>query len=115
MIAAAIMCGGEVNGRRILKSETVQLMCTVPYKNDPRIGRALGWDMYSSHSSCKGTLTSPRRTLCHTGYTGPSMVIDLDNRLAIILLAHRCHPYDVGSMKELRAEVADIVAGAIIR
>lgn len=115
VIAAAIMCGGEVNGRRILKSETVQLMCTVPYKNDPRIGRALGWDMYSSHSSCKGTLTSPRRTLCHTGYTGPSMVIDLDNRLAIILLAHRCHPYDVGSMKELRAEVADIVAGALIR
>lgn len=115
VIAAAVMGGGEVNGRRILESETVKLMCTVPYKNDPRIGRALGWDMYSPHSSCKGTLTSQRRTLCHTGYTGPSMVIDLENQLAIILLTHRCHPYDTGSLKELRAEVADIVAGAVIR
>ena len=114
VIAAAIMGGGEVGGRRILKSETVQLMCTVPYKNDPHIGRALGWDMYSPHSSCKGTLTSPRRTLCHTGYTGPSMVIDLENRVAVILLAHRCHPHDVGSMKELRAEVADIVSGSLM-
>lgn len=113
VIAAAIMGGGEVCGRRILGSETVKLMCTVPYSNDPYIGRALGWDMYSSHSSCKGNKTSPRRTLCHTGYTGPSMVIDLDNSLAIILLANRCHPYDTGSLKELRTEVADIVAGAL--
>ena len=113
VIAAAIMGGGEVGGVRILKNETVQLMCTVPYKNDSHIGRALGWDMYSSHSSCKGTLTSQRRTLCHTGYTGPSMVIDLENQLSIILLAHRCHPHDTGSMKDLRAEVADIVAGSL--
>ncbi len=115
VIAAAILGGGEVCGRRVLKPETVRLMATVPEENDPSVGRALGWDVSSSHSSPNGHLTTPGRTLCHTGYTGPSMVIDLEAGFAVVLLANRVHPEDDGSLKEMRAAVSDIVASAVIR
>ena len=109
VIAAAIMGEGEVCGRRILKPETVQLMATVPAGNKAHVGRALGWDVSSSHSSLKGSFTTPGRTLCHTGYTGTSMVIDLDRKIAIILLTNRVHPRDDGSLKELRIRLADLI------
>ena len=49
----------------------------------------------------------------HTGYTGTSLVIDLDTHTAIILLTNRVHPTDDGSVSRLRALVSNIVAGAI--
>jgi CubicO group peptidase (beta-lactamase class C family) len=51
--------------------------------------------------------------LMHTGYTGTSIVIDLESRTAIILLTNRVHPTDDGSCARLRALVSNIVAGAI--
>ena len=52
-------------------------------------------------------------TVGHTGYTGTSLVMDLDNKTAVIILAHRVHPSDDGSVARLRCVVANIVAGAI--
>ena len=115
VIAAAIFGEGEVGGVRLLRPETIRLMCTVPAGNAPEVGRALGWDISSSHSHFKGSLMSPTRTLNHTGYTGTSMVLDLDSRTGVILLANRCHPTDDGSLREVRTAVSDIVAGAVIR
>ena len=113
VIAAAIMGGGAVHGRRILGPATVRTMAAIPAENAPHIGRALGWDVCSDHAGLRGDLTSRTRTLCHTGYTGTSMIIDLDSRTAVILLANRCHPTDDGSLARTRACVANIVAGAI--
>ena len=62
-ICSAIMKCGE----GILKPATVRLMTTVPEENDPKVGRALGWD------------TKNDFTICHTGYTGTSVEIDLKN------------------------------------
>ena len=50
----------------------------------------------------------------HTGYTGTSLVIDLDTQTAIVLLTNRVHPSDDGSVSRLRALVSNIVAGAIL-
>jgi CubicO group peptidase (beta-lactamase class C family) len=113
VIAAALMNGGEINGRRVLGPQTVRAMATVPEDNAPHIGRALGWDMRSSSSGIKGDMMSRDATLCHTGYTGTSMVIDLDSRTAVILLTNRCHPTDSGALYRVRAAVANIVAGSI--
>ena len=115
VIAAAIMGGGAVHGRRILGPETVRTMAAVPAENAPHIGRALGWDVCSDHAGIRGDLTSRTRTLCHTGYTGTSMVIDLDSQTAIILLTNRCHPTDDGALARTRACVANIVAGSILQ
>ena len=114
VLAAAVMNGGAVNGKRILGPLTVEMMATVPAENAPHIGRALGWDIWSDYSWFKGDIFSRTRTLNHTGYTGTSAVIDLDTKCAVILLAHRVHPYDQGSMARTRACVSNIVAGSII-
>ena len=112
-IAACLLNGGAVDGKRILSPATVRMMFTVPEENDPAVGRALGWDCSSSHSGLKGDLLSRDNSFMHTGYTGPSIVMDLDNDLAVIILAHRVHPTDKGSVGRLRARIANIVAGAI--
>lgn len=113
VICAAIMNGGAVNGRRILSPATVELMATVPSDNAPWIGRALGWDNRSSAAGLRGDLMSRTRTICHTGYTGTSIVMDLDSKTAVIVFAHRVHPKDEGGTGKLRARVANIVAGSI--
>jgi CubicO group peptidase (beta-lactamase class C family) len=62
----------------------------------------------------RGDLFNPETTLMHTGYTGTSLVIDLDTQTAIVLLTNRVHPTDDGSVSRLRALVSNIVAGAIL-
>ena len=98
---------------RILSRAVVRLMTTIPPQNAPTVGRALGWDMKSDHSGLRGDLFNPETTLMHTGYTGTSLVIDLDTHTAIVLLTNRVHPHDDGSVSRLRALVSNIVAGAI--
>ncbi len=123
VVCAAVMNGGvlvDKKGRtlestRILSPLTVRLMATIPPQNDPSVGRALGWDKKSSHSGPRGDLFNPETTIMHTGYTGTSIVIDTETKTAIILLTHRVHPEDKGSVGRLRALVANIVAGSIIQ
>jgi CubicO group peptidase (beta-lactamase class C family) len=88
-------------GEGILKPATVRLMTTVPEENDPKVGRALGWD------------TKNDFTICHTGYTGTSVEIDLKNHTAIILLTNRVHPEDKGSVRDLRLKVSGIVTSSL--
>ena len=123
VICAAIMNGGclvdkkgnSLESTRILSPATVRLMTTIPSQNDPSVGRALGWDKKSSHSGLRGDLFNPETTIMHTGYTGTSIVIDMESRTAVILLTHRVHPQDKGGVGRLRALVANIVAGSIIQ
>lgn len=123
VICSAIMNGGvlvDKKGRtlestRILSPLTVRLMTTIPPQNDPSVGRALGWDKKSSHSGLRGDLFNPETTIMHTGYTGTSIVIDMESKTAVILLTHRVHPQDKGGVGRLRALVANIVAGSIIQ
>ena len=98
---------------RILSRAAVRLMTTIPPENTPSVGRALGWDKKSDHSGLRGDLFNPETTLMHTGYTGTSLVIDLDTHTSIILLTNRVHPTDDGSAARLRALVSNIVAGSI--
>lgn len=123
VVCAAVMNGGvlvDKKGRalestRILSPLTVRLMTTIPPQNDPSVGRALGWDKKSSHSGPRGDLFNPETTIMHTGYTGTSIVIDMESKTAVILLTHRVHPQDKGGVGRLRALVANIVAGSIIQ
>lgn len=109
VICAAIMNGGTVDGRQILRPETVELMCS---PQEGAFGRALGWDSQSP-AAWIAEAFAPDRVICHTGYTGTSIVMDLDRKIAVILLANRCHPRDEGGLGRTRAAVARIVAESL--
>lgn len=70
--------------------------------------RALGWDL-----GFYGDLVSPKHSINHTGYTGTSLAMDLERKIAIILLTNRVHPTDDGSLSRTRAVISNIVAAAI--
>ena len=114
ILAAALMNGGEYNGKRVLGKLTLETMTRVP-ENVKKEGRSLGWDNYSAYASNNGNLFHPERTFGHTGYTGTSIVIDPVSKTAVILLANRVHPEDKGSVVRLRALVANAVAGSVIK
>lgn len=114
ILAAALMNGGEYNGKRILGALTVETMTRVPAEV-ANLGRSLGWDNYSSYASNNGNLFHPTKTFGHTGYTGTSIVIDPVSKTAVILLANRVHPEDKGSVVRLRALVANAVAGSVTK
>ena len=99
--------------QQILRPETIELMCTIPQENDPSVGRALGWDKKSAHSSPSGDIFDKETTLCHTGYTGTTLVIDFKTRTAIVMLTNRVHPSDDGLVGPRRRTIANIVAGSI--
>ena len=114
VIAAAILNGGEINGRRILGSESVRMMMTIPKDNDPCVARAIGWDTYDMYPGTSGDIFPREHMIGHTGYTGTSMIIEPDTRTAVIILAHRVHPVDEGSNARMRATIANIAAASII-
>jgi Beta-lactamase class C and other penicillin binding proteins len=114
ILATALMNGGEYNGRRVLGKLTVAAMTRIPMGYED-LGRSLGWDNYSSYSSNKGDIFNPTKTFGHTGYTGTSIVIDPEAKVAVILLTNRVHPTDKGSVTDLRALVSNIVAGSIFK
>lgn len=106
VMCAALMNGGEIHGRRILKKRTVKQMFTI---QDKKIGRMLGWDSTSPYAWFVGENLSKDKIACHTGYTGTSVVMDLNEKLAIILLTNNAHPFDKGSVGPARKAVSEIV------
>lgn len=111
ILAAALLNGGEYNGKRILSPMGVQALTRIP-QNMGSFGRSLGWDVSSPFSSNKGDLFGTN-TYGHTGYTGTSIVIDPDSQTAVILLTNRVHPEDKGEVTRLRSIVANVVAASI--
>lgn len=109
--AMMMLNDGAFKGRQVLSPLTVRTTTTVPF-GFSAFGRTPGWDMYSSYASNQGDLLGPN-TYGHTGYTGTSIVIDPDHKIAVILLTNRVHPDDKGSVSRLRALVANAVAGAV--
>jgi CubicO group peptidase (beta-lactamase class C family) len=74
----------------------------------PGSTRALGWDTPAPGSS-SGRLLPPS-SFGHTGFTGTSIWIDPEHRLAIVLLSNRVNPTrDNPRWAPIRGKVADLV------
>ncbi len=89
--------------RRLLTEKSIYLLTHEQIK-----GRAYGFDVSSGYSWIKGKY-APKGTFCHSGYTGTSIVCDPTNKIFIIILTNRVHPYDKGTVKNIRKSVANIV------
>ena len=111
VFAQMMLNGGEYNGMRVLKAETVDL-----FTRRTSGTRALGWDTCGASGSC-GTHMSPR-AYGHTGFTGTSLWIDPDREMFVILLTNRVHesrarrPAKV--IADVRADVADAASLAVM-
>lgn len=73
-------------------------------------GRTLGWDTGSF-----GDLDDYQQVINHTGYTGTSMQMNLDEGIAIIFLTNRVHPIDDGTVGRTRALVTNIISSALTK
>jgi len=52
----AYMNGGEYNGVKILKNDTVELMFTLQYPSDNYRGYGLGWQIFSDHNDTENNI-----------------------------------------------------------
>jgi CubicO group peptidase (beta-lactamase class C family) len=79
----------------------------------PGSSRALGWDTPAPGSSAGAHLSE--HSIGHTGFTGTSLWIDLDRRLAIVLLSNRVNPTrDNPRWAPVRAKIADLVMTTVL-
>ena len=84
-----ILNDGSYNGITILKKSTIDLLKKCQTKNLD-LSRTYGW-FFSEPSSSIGNHYSDT-TLFHTGFSGPSILIDFKNKLIVIILTNRVHP-----------------------
>src|ERR1700742_63076 len=84
--ARMMLNGGELEGARILKPETVKMMTSVQTPPGLEDRRGYGWDIDSGFSRCRGTVF-PLGSFGHTGFTGNALWIDPMSRTFYIFLS----------------------------
>ena len=103
---------GELDGVRIFKPETVQLMTSVQTPSELSVRRGLGWDIDSPYSGPRGEKFPPG-SYGHTGWTGTSLWIDPFSKTFVIFLSNRNHPSG-GNVSALRRELGTLAAEAVV-
>lgn len=108
--AAMLAGGGQLDGVRVLREETVrEFTARQPYMGT----RALGWDTPDPRGSGAAGLRISPRAFGHTGFTGTSLWIDPDRGTWVVLLSNRTfEPRGSSRIQALRRTVNDWVASA---
>jgi len=110
LFVTMLLNGGEYNGVRILRPETIARWTARQTKDE---SRALGWDTPSSPSSAGRYFSM--RSFGHTGFTGTSIWADPEKQLFVVLLTNRVDPSrDNAKVGPLRRTVADAVQRAVL-
>lgn len=109
--ALMILNSGKSGDKPVFRPETVRMM-TRRWIED----RGLGFAIKTETNKHFGSYFD-ESSLCHTGYTGTSLLIDLKNETIVILLANRVHPEDKNKEEfaRFRRKVHNIVAMELFR
>lgn len=110
--ARMILQGGELDGVRVFKPETVKLMTAVHTPTNLLARRGLGWDIDTGYSRPRGTIF-PLGSFGHTGFTGTAFWIDPFSQTFWILLSNRVHPDGSGNILPLQYTLGTLAAGAV--
>ncbi|MBI5774595.1 MAG: DUF1343 domain-containing protein [Verrucomicrobia bacterium] len=110
--ARMLLNGGELDGVRILKTETVKLMTSVQTPPNLKDKRGLGWDIDTSYSKPRGEIFPNGTSFGHTGWTGTSLWVDPNSQTFLIFLSNRNHPDGKGSVTDLRHTLGTLAAEA---
>lgn len=109
VFAQLMLNRGFYGGRRYVDPVTVDMFTR---RQDPSSSRALGWDTPEGASSAGSYFTES--SFGHTGFTGPSIWIDPERDVFVVLLMNRVNPArDNQRHVALRRDIADAVHLAI--
>ena len=109
--AKMLLNRGELDGVRIFKPETVQMMTSVQTPPSVNGRRGIGWDIDTGYSGPRGEVF-PLGSYGHTGWTGTSIWIDPFSKAFVIFLSNRNHPTEAGSVGDLRHRLGTLAAEA---
>jgi uncharacterized protein YbbC (DUF1343 family)/CubicO group peptidase (beta-lactamase class C family) len=110
--ARMFLNGGELDGVRVFKPETIALMTSVQTPANMLPRRGLGWDIDSGYSRPRGRLF-PVGSFGHTGFTGTALWIDPFSKTFWILMSNRVHPDGKGNVLPLQAALGTLAAEAV--
>jgi hypothetical protein len=111
ILAQSLVNGGIYAHKRILRTETVRAMLTNYTQAFPGNAHGLGFEL--DRRFYMGGLSGPA-TAGHTGYTGTTLVLDLQSRSIAILLSNRVHvSRSWGSINPARETLATGLAKAL--
>ncbi|HET7234150.1 MAG TPA: serine hydrolase domain-containing protein [Longimicrobium sp.] len=106
--AAMLANGGELDGVRVFREETVKAFTT----RQPGAGtRALGWDTPGPNGAGGFGTRASKESFGHTGFTGTSIWVDPSRHTWSVLLTNRVYePHGPNQIMALRRKVNDRVA-----
>jgi CubicO group peptidase (beta-lactamase class C family) len=106
-----ILNGGTYGGKRYVRESTVFEFTT---RQRGSSSRGLGWDLKSAQNSTAGSLFSAA-SFGHTGFTGGTVWIDPERKLAVIFLTNRVYPTRENMrINRVRPKVHDTVVRALV-
>jgi beta-N-acetylhexosaminidase len=109
VFAQMMLNGGFYGGRRFIDPATIREFTR---RQSDQSSRALGWDTPVAGGSAGSYFSSS--SFGHTGFTGPSIWIDPERDVFIILLLNRVNPSRNNQRHvQLRGDLADAVQTAI--
>ncbi|BAL23811.1 exo-beta-N-acetylmuramidase NamZ domain-containing protein [Azoarcus sp. KH32C] len=109
--ARMMLAGGQLDGVRVLRPETVEEMTRLQAQ-DFEHPRGLGWRLVAPFAANRLALP-PVGAYAHTGFTGTAMWIDPVSGIYVIVLSSRLHPDGRGNAEPLRERVATVVGDAL--
>ena len=110
--ARMILNHGELDGVRLFKPGTVELMTSVQSPESVLSRRGLGWDIDSPYSRPRGTIF-PLGSFGHTGWTGAALWIDPFSKTFFVFLSNRVHPDGKGNVLLLYTALGTLAAKAV--
>lgn len=113
-LAQMLLNGGIYRHRRFFSPPTIRYW-TSRQNLPPGSDRALGWDTPSDEGSSAGDYFS-KGSFGHLGFTGTSVWIDPNRKIAIILLTNRVYPTrERGGMYEVRRNFYNKAMEALLK
>lgn len=106
--------GGTIDGKRVLKPQTVEQWITPHALPDGSNKRTYGFDVDTPYAGPRGERFERGATFGHTGFTGTSFWMDPKNDCYVILLTNSVHPAGKGDVRALRRKVGTIAGEALL-
>ncbi|MFP4136377.1 MAG: serine hydrolase domain-containing protein [Candidatus Acetothermia bacterium] len=88
--AGLLLNNGELAGKRTIGRKTLELT-QKHHTEGLNEKRGLGWELQGERAESAGDLLS-ESSFGHTGFTGGSIWVDPENKVATVILANRVHP-----------------------